>query len=161
MKKAIGVIGLVGAVGATVFGVSKDKKNKKEIEKEKDFSKKIGLYYHLLNKWLKLKQQGKSLADYFAKNEIKTVAIYGYKELGERLYDELKDSGIEVKYIIDKNVSKVCTEVDVYSPDEELPKVDAIIVTATYFYDEIESELYDVVKCPIISLEDIVVDIMD
>lgn len=157
MKKAIGIISFIGAIGAVVFSIYNDKKNKKEIEAEKDFGRKITSYYHLLNNWLRLKQQRGTITDYFVKNEIHSIAIYGYKELGERLYDELRNTEIEVKYIIDKNISKVQAEVDVYSPDEELPKVDAIVVTATYYYDEIEDELYDITECPIISLEDVLV----
>lgn len=157
MKKNIGIIGYIGMIGAIVFGVSKDKKRKEIIKDEKEFGEKIASYYRILNNWLMLKQQGKSLVDYFVRNEIHSIAIYGYKELGQRLYDELKNTEIEVKYIIDKNINKLQAEIDVYSPDEELPKVDAIVITATYYFDEIEDDLYDVTECPIISLEDVLV----
>ena len=49
-------------------------------------------YYELLNQWVKLKIEGKKLEKYFVDNSYKTIAIYGYAELGHRLYDELKDS---------------------------------------------------------------------
>ena len=39
--------------------------------------------------------------------------------------------------------------------EEELPEVDAVIVTAVYEYDEIEKMLADRVSCPVISLEEI------
>lgn len=155
MKKSLRVMEVIGAVGAIAFAIGKDKKNKEEIERQQDFGKKIVSYYGLLNKWLMIKQQGKSLTEYFHKNDIQSIAIYGYKELGERLYDELKGTDIEVKYIIDKNVDHIRAEIDVYSPDESLPQVDAIVITATYYYDEIEDELYDMVDFPIISLEDV------
>lgn len=41
-------------------------------------------------------------------------------------------------------------------PDDTLPDVDAIIVTAFFFFDEIEQELEDKIDCPIISIEDVV-----
>ena len=97
------------------------------------------------------------MTEYFHKNDIQSIAIYGYKELGERLYDELKGSDIEIKYIIDKNIDYIRAEIDVYSPDESLPQVDAIVVTATYYYDEIEDELNDMGDFLIISLEDVVI----
>ena len=157
MKKSLRVTEVIGALGAILFAYVKDKKNKQEMKHQQEFSKKIVSYYALLNQWLKIKQQGKSLTEYFHKNDIQSIAIYGYKELGERLYDELKGSDIEIKYIIDKNIDYIRAEIDVYSPDESLPQVDAIVVTATYYYDEIEDELNDMGDFLIISLEDVVI----
>ena len=157
MKKSLRVTEVIGALGAILFAYGKDRKNKQEMKHQQEFSKKIVSYYALLNQWLKIKQQGKSLTEYFHKNDIQSIAIYGYKELGERLYDELKGSDIEIKYIIDKNIDYIRAEIDVYSPDESLPQVDAIVVTATYYYDEIEDELNDMGDFLIISLEDVVI----
>lgn len=157
MKKSLRVTEVIGALGAILFAYGKDKKNKQEMKHQQEFSKKIVSYYALLNQWLKIKQQGKSLTEYFHKNDIQSIAIYGYKELGERLYDELKGADIEIKYIIDKNIDYIRAEIDVYSPDESLPQVDAIVVTATYYYDEIEDELNDMGDFLIISLEDVVI----
>ena len=81
------------------------------------------------------------------------------KELGERLYDELKGSGVLVSYSIDKNADEVYAEVDVVKPDEDFESVDAIVVTAVYYFDVIEEMLSKKVDYPIISLEDIVYDI--
>ena len=76
--------------------------------------------------------------------------------LGERLLDELKDTGIVVRYGIDKNAQNIYADVEIKSLDDELPEVDAIVVTAVYFFDEIEEELSKRVEYPIISLEDVV-----
>ena len=117
---------------------------------------KITRYYHIFNHWLKLKQQDISCRDYFIENEYHKIAIYGFKELGERLYDELKESEIEVCYIIDKNKDNIWAEIDVYDMEQELPEVDAIVVTPTWFFEEIEKELEVRTKCAIVSLEDVV-----
>ncbi len=117
---------------------------------------KITRYYHIFNHWLKLKQQDISCKDYFIENEYHRIAIYGFKELGERLYDELKDSEIEICYIIDKNKDSIWAEIDVFGMDEELPDVDAIVVTPTFFFEEIERELAEKTKCAIVSLEDVI-----
>ena len=111
------------------------------------------------SKWLTLKQQGKSLVQYFERNQYKTVAIYGMKELGERLYDELKDSDIKVLYAIDKNADAIYAEVDVLTPDDDLPEVDLIVVTPVHYFDEIEEMLADKVDCPVISIEDVVYEV--
>ena len=154
MKKYLKTIGIIGAV---LIGVSRYRRKTREIKSQKDIGEKVGAYYALLNKWLMLRQQGRTLENYFISKDIHTIAIYGYKELGQRLYYELKDSNVQVKYIIDKNADMFNTEIDIYEPDEELPLVDAIVVTATYYFDEIEDELSDKVDYPIISLQDVLI----
>lgn len=77
----------------------------------------------------------------------------------ERLLDELKDCGVEVKYAVDKNADSIYADLDVHLPDEELPKVDVVVVTAVYFFDEIYNNLMDKVSCPIVSLEDVIYEI--
>lgn len=140
------------ATGVTVMGKLKDKKINIKEEKIDKFKN----YYYMLNQWLMLKQEGKGLEDYFQANNYKTIAIYGMGELGNRLYDELKETSIRVLYAVDKNPDKVYSELKVVSLDEPLEEVDAFIVTATFAYDEIEKELSDRVNCPIISLENVV-----
>ena len=81
------------------------------------------------------------------------------KELGERLYDELKDSDIKVLYAIDKNADAIYAEVDVLTPDDDLPEVDLIVVTPVHYFDEIEEMLADKVDCPVISIEDVVYEV--
>ena len=129
---------------------------KKELNRLRDNHSKLVLYYSILDRWLKMRQLGRTVAEYFYEQNIKAIAIYGYKELGQRLYSELLDSDITVRYIIDKNADNIQADIDVYGNDEELPEVDAIVITATYYYDEIEDELSDHVKYPILNLEDVI-----
>lgn len=155
MKKEViaSVSILLGAsVGATAM---KTYQNKKQL-KSSETLQKMGQFYDLLVRWISIKQQGNSLSTYFLKNGYKTIALYGMKELGERLYDELKGSEIEIKYIIDKNAQAIYSDIDVVTPEEPLDKVDAIVVTAVYYFEEIEERLEGKVDCPIISLEDVI-----
>lgn len=108
-----------------------------------------------MNQWLILRQEGKTIRNYFEVSGYKQIAIYGMSYLGERLYDELKSSVIEVKYVIDKNADMIYSQVEVFEPQDELPEADAIVVTAISFFDEIKDQLSVKVNCPIISLEDI------
>lgn len=124
-----------------------------------DREKKFLEFYNILNEWLIIKQTGRSFVEYFEKNQYKTVAIYGMKELGQRLYDELKDSNIKVAYAIDQKADKIYAEVDIVTPDDDLPKVDVIVVTAIHYFDEIEENLSGKVDYPVISLEDIVYEL--
>lgn len=162
MKKGFGGVlsTLAGmAVGAAAGGVAAKSTSSKKIKKMTDGAAKVHVLYMAFDQWLRVRQEGKTLVEYFEKQGYKTVAIYGMKELGERLYDELQGSDITVKYIIDKNADLIYADVDVITPDEELEPVDVIVVTAIYFFDEIEEMLSEKVDYPIVSLEDILYEV--
>ena len=48
------------------------------------------------------------------------------------------------------------TDLPKYSPDEKLDVVDVMVVTAIYYYQDIEEKMSKKVDFPIISLEDVV-----
>lgn len=158
MKKSVTMLlaALAGAAAGagTVSGVWK-----KKCAASDDWVRKMVEFYNILNEWLTLRQQGKSLVQYFERNQYKTVAIYGMKELGERLYDELKDSDIKVLYAIDKNADSIYAEVDVLTPDDDLPEVDLIVVTPVHYFDEIKEMLADKADYPVLSIEDVVYEV--
>ena len=141
-----------GAAGSGYFG-------KKQIEQQAEKVDKFKSYYNMLNQWLILKQEGKSLSEYLKTNHYKTIAIYGMGEMGNRLYDELKKSDITVKYAVDKNASGTYSELDVIDAEDDFELVDAIVVTATFAFDEIEKTLSGRVDFPIVSLEDVIYEI--
>lgn len=114
----------------------------------------------LLDKMLYWKQRGHTIGNYLKEYNIQTVAIYGMGYVGFRLYDELKQAGAVVKYGIDQNAERIrMQEIDILYPDEELPEVDAIIVTATFFYEDIEKNLSRQVSAKIYSLKEILYEI--
>ena len=113
----------------------------------------------VMAQWLQLKQEGRSLADYFEKKGYNRIAIYGMHYLGEALYRELKNTNIEVRYAIDKNADRIYADVDVVSPDDSLDEVDAVVVTSNFYFDAIEEILLDKVDCPILNFEDILYEI--
>lgn len=162
MKKGFGKVlsTLAGmAVGAAAGGVAAGSASSKKIKEMAEGHAKVHELYMAFDQWLRVRQEGKTLVEFFEKQGYKTVAIYGMKELGERLYDELQDSGIAVEYIIDKNADQIYADVDVVTPDEELKPVDVVVVTAIYYFDEIEEMLSEKVDYPIISLEDILYEV--
>lgn len=117
-------------------------------------------FYEVLNEWVRLKNEGISLEKFFVDNGYRSIAIYGYTEVGERLDEELGSSSeVEVSYIIDRNPDGVCTTHDVYGPSKELPPVDVIVVTPLSEYNAIEKMLKDMVDYPIIPMDDVVYDI--
>lgn len=117
-------------------------------------------YYNVLNQWLKDINEGKDISDYFVRNGWKTIAIYGYAELGMRLHECLKCSKkVSVSYIIDQNAQNVASELNVYKPSKDLPNVDVIVITPVHVYSIVDKMLKNMVSYKIVSLEDVIYDI--
>lgn len=158
MKKGFGkvILNVLGVgMGAVAGGAVVRHASGKKMDVMQEGGAKLHRLYMCFDQWLRLRQEGKNLAEYFKREGYHTVAIYGMKELGEHLYDELEGTGIIVQYIIDKNADQIYADVEVKTPDEKLDQVDAIVVTAVYYFDEIEEMLSEKVDCPVLSLEDI------
>lgn len=113
-------------------------------------------FYTLMQQWVKVYQSGRTLEDYFKKNNYKKIAVYGMSEMGYMILKELEASAVEVSYCIDKNADNVFAEIDVRRPDEELTPVDVVIVAVVQFYDEVKDVLNGKLDCPVISLSDVV-----
>ncbi|KAI4450836.1 hypothetical protein C823_005373 [Eubacterium plexicaudatum ASF492] len=78
---------------------------------------------------------------------------------GETFFDELRDTSVEIVYGIDKKTSALNVELEVVSVDSELEEVDAVVVTAITYFDDIEKALSAKLNCPILSLEDILYEV--
>lgn len=98
---------------------------------------------------------GKHLDDYFIQNGYRVIAIYGMSYIGEPLLSELEGTKVKVAYGIDRNAVRIYTDIDIISIEEPLAKVDAVVIIAITFYDEIKQELKEKIDCLIISLKDI------
>jgi hypothetical protein len=157
-NRAIGMmLGLLGGFlsGLVTFYLLKKNNNnetKVSISKEKKFKQ----YYQLINQWLILKNNNKSIVNYLISQGYQSVAIYGMGELGNRLYEELVNSDIEVKYAIDQLPESSFSELKFIELSEDIEPVDAIIVTPVFDFEEIEKNISEIVDYPVISLEDVV-----
>lgn len=148
------LVGLIlgGGIGA-VLVARKYIIQRNEID---DNRKKMAEFYDLLVQWLNNIQEDNSIDTYLVKNGYKTVAIYGMKEVGQLLYNEIAKSDVEVKYVIDKNAENLDCEVPCYKPDHNLEQVDCVIVTAIHYFDEIKTDLLSIIESDILSVEDLV-----
>lgn len=155
-----GIISILSAVtgagvGAAAVGkVMGDKANSWHQMSDKHLA-----LFQMMNQWVRVKQEGKNLSQYFEANNYKNIAIYGMSYAGETLVEELRNTNINVKYAIDKNANKIYSEIDIATMEDDLEEVDAIVVTAITFFDEIAEKLEEKIDCPIISLEDILYEV--
>lgn len=145
-----GITGIVGG-SVNVYRREKQKLNVETMTIRKDDAILKAYSY-----WLQRKQQGESLVDYFERNGYKRIAIYGIHYLGQSLLSELENSTVEVVCAIDKHADLRYTEIPLYTPDKDIPEVDAVIVTAFFFFEEIKKTLQGKVSCPLVSIEDII-----
>lgn len=158
MKK--GVIAVLSMALGAVAGIGVLSKSMGEKAKSlKGMSDKYQSLFIMMNQWVKVKQDGKELSEYFKKNGYQKIAVYGMSYVGQNLVNELKTSGIEVAYGIDINADSIYSDIDVMTIEDELEEVDVIVVTPITFFDEIEEKLTKKVDCPIISLEDILYEV--
>lgn len=149
---------IVVGLGVFIFCQLKNWANLKKAEKAQvNKIMKYQSYYYLFGSWMVLRNKGKMLVEYFENHNLKDVAICGLGRLGLCLYEELKNSDINVKYAIDnKAESYSYLGLKVITPEEHLEAVDVIIITKFIEYKKIVEDLRKKTSCQIVSLEDVI-----
>lgn len=158
MRKFIGYVltcCLGFAAGVTVMRIEKFESD----EKLNSRCEKFLSYYTMLNLWMKIKQEGRSLDDFFVDNNYSDIAIYGMGEMGQRLAEELLNGSVNIRYAIDKNMKEPYKGINVMDNDGEFEPVDAVVVTATYDFESIKKQLQKKIAVPVISLNEIVFEL--
>lgn len=146
-----------GIVGGVVTGCLLNHYYKKQLQTSQWHIKRFQDHYWLLNHWLELKNEGKSTASYFEEMGYRHIAVYGMAELGNRLMEDLEDNPVQIDYGIDRDISCSIARIDeVYYPEDDLPETDVIVVTPYSMFEEIKELLEKKVRCPVVSLEEVV-----
>lgn len=158
MKKGI-IFVLSTLAGAAAGAGAVKRKEGKNLSKVQEKADRYSMLFRMMVQWTQVKQEGKNLAAYFEKEGYKKIAIYGMGDAGKTLISELRDTGVEIAYGIDRRADSLYADIDIFTLEDSLEEVDAIVVTAVTFFDEIEEQLSERVNCPIISLEDILYEI--
>lgn len=91
----------------------------------------------MIRRWFSIKLEKKSLDTVLSQRSIYSIAIYGMGFLGKSLYQELEDSAVGIAYVMDRELQEDEGILKVISLDEELPQVDAVIVTVLGSTDEL------------------------
>lgn len=99
------------------------------------------LMVQCFDRWMDILEHGNSIEEFLIKNNVKTVAIYGMGILGRHLLKELEEGSIKVEYVIDQKKQVYHQGHEVKSIDDELPIVDAVIITPLGDFDQIYSAL--------------------
>lgn len=117
---------------------------------------KYEMYFYLFDAWMSLRERNISLDQYLLGYGYKNIAIYGAGIFARHLMNELRESEVQVAYIIDRDKKAKYPGMTIKSLDQHLPEVDAVIVTVVYEFDSIWQEIKDQVNCAILSLAEII-----
>lgn len=158
MKKII--VNIIAASAGAVVGAAIFRNGiKGNYHALKEMADKHFALYMLMNQWVHIKQEGKSVAEYLNRKGLNSVAIYGMNYIGETLFKELEHSPVCVEYAIDKNAEVICAGCKTVVPEDALPPVDGIIVTPVFYYENIKHMLSEKVDYPILSLGEILFEL--
>lgn len=102
---------------------------------------KFSHYFGLLDKWLLLKENGETIGNKLKSMGIFSILVYGYGAIGKHLIADLSNSDIKILGVIDKRKDRLKINYPAYLPTDRLPVCDAVIVTADYYFYEIEKAL--------------------
>ena len=122
---------------------------------------KLNDYARLEEKWKIANRWNIVLTNYFNNKNIYEIAIYGYGVIGEMVVRELQEEGVEIKYLIDQDSALYRNpEYKIYNSAEVLPYVDLVIVTPLFAFEEIRLKLKAQNLGYVISLEEILDDLL-
>lgn len=110
---------------------------------------------NMLEKWILNVQAGKPIVNYFRENNFKKIGIYGLGCIANLLCEELKNTGIKVEYVLDRNADKLLYDVKMATECEGLEETDVIVVIPAGEYCEIKEHLEKQISCPIVYVGDI------
>lgn len=158
MKKGIlaGISFMAGLMGGVATAGMVAKKTATLANNETDLYRRC---YDITSQWISHKQNGISLAKYFTGKGYHSIAIYGMGRLGILLYEELKDSDVEVVYGIDRDPYCTYPELKIVQPEDELERADVIVVTPVIAFYDIEGMLAEKTEIPVLSIEEVVYEI--
>lgn len=113
----------------------------------------------VFDNWMRLKENGGTLASYLEHRGYRKIAMYGYGTLGKHFIREIEGSGIALEYIIDRQGKRLNSEIPVYGLAVKLAPVDAVVITVTFDVDEIRAKLCEKGFQEIVTIEEMVTEI--
>lgn len=115
----------------------------------------------ILLRWMNNRNKGYDIELFLKRNNYLSIAIYGMGYLGECLFNELQGSNINVKYGIDQNAIDFKQELSVFKIEDDLEKVDLIIVTIMEDIERIVDKIKGKVNCQVIDFAELLLRVGD
>ncbi|SFT57638.1 Glycosyltransferase WbsX [Selenomonas sp. GACV-9] len=112
-------------------------------------------FWKVLDTWMTSMENGESPVDILKKMGYKKIAIYGYGMLGKHLVFQMKEKGMRVDYVIERQKGKETNGIPLFVLDDDLPFVDVIIVSVLYDYANIKNCIKKKLNVEIMSIEEL------
>lgn len=115
----------------------------------------------VLNQWLYNERNGNKMEKWLWNHGYHAVGVYGLGFIGKQIVAELERNS-RIRIIgIDKNAEGIKMRIDIYTPEQKLPKIDIVIVSNMHLYNDIKKMMMEVgeLDCEIKSL-DMIVEMM-
>ena len=97
------------------------------------------LIMETLSQWVLIEHEGKSVTALMREMGYQTIGIYGHGYLGQLLERTTDKREVTVKCVIDRKYDG--SDGFHISLEQDLPKMDAIIVTSPYYFKEIRRDI--------------------
>ncbi len=92
--------------------------------------------FEIVDRWLFALQDKKAfIKDFLVREGYESFAIYGMSSIGKHLVLQANEEGMKPVYGVDRYVGRFGDDLKIFRPEEELPDVDCIIVTAFDFME--------------------------
>lgn len=161
MRKSTVIGSICGSLAGIITGFFLAVKYKGKQVNELDKVRKFKKYYNMLNQWLLIRNEGRTLSEYFTNHGYCNIAVYGMGEMGNRFLEEIqKSNAVSIKYAIDQEADGVLLDLEVKTLEDALEPVDVIVVTAVFAYEDIRKLLKSKTDIKVISLEDVIQELL-
>lgn len=115
--------------------------------------------------WLYLEKRNQSVAGFLQKRSYFKIGIYGMGYIGNRLYDFLSSSDIEVVFAIDQRAEKFVCNVPTFCLENVqvknyMKRIDAIIVTAESAFESVKEKIVKEYGVPVLSFKSILLEMI-
>lgn len=128
-----------------------------KVNSKKDYKvERSNAYIDILNRWLTLRDQQVFISKYLEEKGYRKVAIYGLGMFGNHLYEELRQTRIEIVGIDQAEIYNNF-KMQIYKPFEIFEGVELIIVTP-FEYKNICENLRKTYRGEILSLQQILTE---
>lgn len=161
MRKSTVIGSICGSLAGIITGFFLAVKYKGKQVNELDKVRKFKKYYNMLNQWLLIRNEGRTLSEYFTNHGYCNIAVYGMGEMGNRFLEEIqKSNAVSIKYAIDQEADGVLLDLEVKTLEDALEPVDVIVVTAVFAYEDVRKLLKSKTDINVISLEDVIQELL-
>lgn len=161
MRKSTVIGSICGSLAGIITGFFLAVKYKGKQVNELDKVRKFKKYYNMLNQWLLIRNEGRTLSEYFTNHGYCNIAVYGMGEMGNRFLEEIqKSNAVSIKYAIDQEADGVLLDLEVKTLEDALEPVDVIVVTAVFAHEDIRKLLKSKTDIKVISLEDVIQELL-